>query len=112
MSIAVVQFAEKHTWIFDCGDGTQRQMTNAKFVKSKLQAIFITHLHGDHVGLSFHFFLTFFCIPPHSQLFGLPSLVSDILFMDDTIEVVRIFGPVGLAGMTSIHFSIQSSTSS
>ncbi|RLI88657.1 MAG: ribonuclease Z [Archaeoglobales archaeon] len=40
-----------HRLLFDCGEGTQRQMMIAK-TGFKLDAIFITHLHTDHfIGL-------------------------------------------------------------
>src|SRR3989344_5962712 len=35
--------------LFDCGEGTQRQMAAAKISPAKIQKIFITHWHGDHV---------------------------------------------------------------
>ena len=39
--------------LFDCGEGTQRQMVRAHLSPLKLDAIFITHLHGDHfLGLA------------------------------------------------------------
>ncbi len=37
----------KHRVLFDCGEGTQRQMMLAK-TGFKLDAVFITHLHTDH----------------------------------------------------------------
>ncbi len=37
----------KHRILFDCGEGTQRQMMLAK-TGFKLDTIFITHLHTDH----------------------------------------------------------------
>ncbi|MFP3909680.1 MAG: ribonuclease Z [Archaeoglobaceae archaeon] len=37
----------KHRVLFDCGEGTQRQMMMAK-TGFKLDAVFITHLHTDH----------------------------------------------------------------
>ncbi len=36
-------------YLFDCGEGTQTQMVRAKLPLSKIDRIYISHLHGDHV---------------------------------------------------------------
>ena len=36
-------------FLFDCGEGTQTQLVRAKLALSKIEAIYISHLHGDHV---------------------------------------------------------------
>jgi ribonuclease Z len=36
--------------LFDCGEGTQRQMNIAGISRAKVRKIFITHWHGDHVA--------------------------------------------------------------
>jgi len=39
--------------LFDCGEGTQRQMAALHLSPLKVDAVFITHLHGDHfLGLA------------------------------------------------------------
>ncbi len=43
----VVQNAEQ-SFLVDCGEGTQMQMNNYKIRSSKINHIFISHLHGDH----------------------------------------------------------------
>ncbi|MDE3211854.1 MAG: ribonuclease Z [Bacteroidota bacterium] len=43
----VLQTAE-HTFLIDCGEGTQMQMNAYKIRRSKISHIFISHLHGDH----------------------------------------------------------------
>jgi ribonuclease Z len=35
--------------LFDCGEGAQRQMMIHKVNISKIKAIFLTHVHGDHI---------------------------------------------------------------
>ena len=36
--------------LFDCGEGTQRQMNIAGINRNKIKHILISHWHGDHVG--------------------------------------------------------------
>ncbi|MGC4102805.1 ribonuclease Z [Ferruginibacter sp.] len=43
----VLQTADE-SYLIDCGEGTQMQMTRYKIRRSKITRIFISHLHGDH----------------------------------------------------------------
>ncbi len=83
-SVALVM--DGHVLLFDCGDGTQRQLMKCEDVRSgAVEAIFITHLHGDH-------------------LFGLPGLLSS-LGMGGRREPISVYGPAGIAGfLTSIPY--------
>lgn len=66
-------------WLFDCGEATQHQILHTSLKPRKIEKIFISHLHGDHI-------------------FGLPGLISSRSFLggDDT-EPLHIYGPIGLA---------------
>ena len=72
-SIALKAFGE--VMIFDCGEGTQRQLANAKISPMKIDKIFISHLHGDHI-------------------LGLPGLIQSMGFRG-RIEPLHIYGPKG-----------------
>ncbi|MDU2938861.1 MAG: ribonuclease Z [Enterobacteriaceae bacterium] len=63
-------------WLFDCGEGTQHQLLNTVFHPGKLDKIFITHLHGDH-------------------LFGLPGLLCS-RSMQGNPQPLTLYGPKGL----------------
>lgn len=39
---------DEHLFLVDCGEGTQMQMTKYKIRRSKINHVFISHLHGDH----------------------------------------------------------------
>lgn len=39
---------EDQTMLIDCGEGTQMQMSLYKIKRSRINHIFISHLHGDH----------------------------------------------------------------
>jgi hypothetical protein len=38
-------------YMFDCGEGVQRQLHRTPFRQKSIDSIFITHMHGDHVSL-------------------------------------------------------------
>jgi ribonuclease Z len=63
--------------LFDCGEGTQRQMTRARLSPMKINKIFITHFHGDHI-------------------LGVPGMIQSMAFRGRT-ETLNIFGPPGLS---------------
>lgn len=65
---------EGETLLFDCGEGTQRQMMRYG-VSFGLRDVFFTHFHGDH-------------------LLGLTGLVRTLGLQDRT-EPLRLFGPRG-----------------
>jgi len=60
-------------YLFDCGEGTQRQMLLANLNPMKLNEIFITHWHGDHY-------------------LGLPGLVDTMSF-EDRVKSLTIYAP-------------------
>jgi len=64
--------------LFDCGEGTQRQLAYAKISPMKIDHIFISHLHGDHI-------------------LGLPGLIQSMGFRGrDFNNPLNIYGPKGL----------------
>ncbi|MGM5482700.1 MAG: ribonuclease Z [Nanobdellota archaeon] len=62
--------------LFDCGEGTQRQLRIARIKPSKITKIFITHFHGDHI-------------------LGLPGLLQTLSASQYDAKL-RIYGPHGL----------------
>jgi len=77
-SIALIFINKSKLWLWDCGEGTQQQIQKTSLKISKLEKIFISHLHGDH-------------------LFGLPGLLASRgLRGGKNQQKVQIFGPENL----------------
>ncbi|MEW8966709.1 ribonuclease Z [Exiguobacterium alkaliphilum] len=66
----------KQTWLFDCGEATQHQILHTSLKPRKVSAVFITHLHGDHV-------------------FGLPGFLSTRSALAGT-DPLTLYGPKGI----------------
>jgi ribonuclease Z len=77
-SSPTAQFLEINNrhFLIDCGEGTQVQLRKAKAKFSKINHIFISHLHGDHV-------------------FGLIGLISTLQLLGKETPL-QIFGPEGI----------------
>lgn len=78
--------------LFDCGEGTQRQMIQAGVGFHRKAKVFVTHLHGDHV-------------------LGLPGLLQTMSLLDRK-KKLEIYGPKGIEAFVeainqTVRFSLM-----
>ena len=66
----------KHWYLIDCGESTQHQLLRCHYTLNNLQAIFITHVHGDH-------------------MFGLPGMLTSAS-MQGRSKPLTIYAPEGV----------------
>ena len=76
-------------FLIDCGEGTQSRMRQYKVGFSKIDHIFISHLHGDHV-------------------FGLVGLVSTFGILSRE-KPLHIYGPKGIQKLIEVQLEISQS---
>jgi ribonuclease Z len=65
-----------HHILIDCGEGTQMQLRKYKIRKSKLQYVFISHVHADHI-------------------LGLPGMLFS-MNLNSRVDPIHIFGPASV----------------
>src|SRR5699024_9125154 len=65
-----------HIWLFDCGEATQHQILRTNLKPRKINKIFITHLHGDHI-------------------YGLPGLLSSRSFSNGD-DLLTVYGSIDI----------------
>lgn len=75
------------TWLVDCGEATQHQILRYPVKLSKINQIFITHLHGDHI-------------------YGLPGLLGSRSFQGAETPLT-IYGPKGLQKWIEVSLQIS-----
>lgn len=89
-SVALRLLEERNAiWLFDVGEATQHQILNTTIRPRKIEKIFITHLHGDHI-------------------FGLPGLLSSRSFQGGN-EPLTIYGPVGIKRFVTTALQVSES---
>jgi len=76
-------------FLIDCGEGTQVQLRKNKIRFSKINHIFISHLHGDH-------------------FFGLVGLVSTFTLLNRTTDL-HIYGPKGIKEVIKVQLRLSNS---
>lgn len=81
--------AGKHLVLIDCGEGTQMQLRRLKVRFSRIQHIFISHLHGDH-------------------FFGLPGLISTFRLLGRE-KPLHIYGPKGIKQVITLLLKLGDS---
>ncbi len=77
---------EDQIFLVDCGEGTQMQMAKYKIRRSKINYIFISHLHGDHY-------------------FGLIGLLTSMGLLGRTNEM-HIFAPAALQDIIGLQLKV------
>ena len=70
-------------FLIDCGEGTQKQMRRCHLSFLKVEAIFISHIHGDH-------------------LFGLFGLLNSMAMYGRTADL-HIYGPQALGSVLKFY---------
>lgn len=77
--------ANGRLFLIDCGEGTQQQMRRCHFSFVKVEAIFISHIHGDH-------------------LFGLFGLLNSMAMYGRTAPL-DVYGPQALGSILNFYSS-------
>jgi len=90
--LAIHRVNSKQWCLVDCGEGTQHQLLHTKLSLTQLQAIFITHIHGDHC-------------------YGLPGLLASAAMQGRT-EPLWIIGPSKIKTFielmkTTVHLNLN-----
>jgi len=88
-SVALLRKGE--LFLFDCGEGTQRQMIKAQIGFNRKTLVLVTHMHGDHV-------------------LGLAGLLQTMSLLGRN-KLLRIYGPIGIkafvdALIQTVRFSL------
>lgn len=87
-SIALKLLEERGSiWLFDAGEATQHQILHTSIKPRRIEKVFITHLHGDHI-------------------YGLPGLLASRSFQGGESEVT-VYGPKGLKEYITISLSVS-----
>jgi ribonuclease Z len=85
----VVQTNDEN-YLIDCGEGTQLQLSKYSIKRSKINKIFISHLHGDHY-------------------FGLIGLISSMGLIGRTNDL-HIYAPAPLEQILHLHLQAANTT--
>ena len=80
---------KNHLFLIDCGEGTQVQLRKNKIKFSKINHIFISHLHGDH-------------------FYGLVGLVSTFMLLNRTNDL-HVYGPKGIKEIITLQLRLSNS---
>lgn len=86
LSAQVLQVNAK-TFLIDCGEGTQIQLINYRFSLLKINAIFISHIHGDHY-------------------LGLVGLISSMAMLGRS-QKLCIYAPAFIQDVVAFHIQWQ-----
>lgn len=76
-------------FLIDCGEGTQVQLRKNKIKFSKINHVFISHLHGDH-------------------FFGLIGLISTFSLLNRNNDL-HIYGPKGIKEIIKLQLRLSNS---
>jgi ribonuclease Z len=79
-------------FLIDCGEGTQVQLRKNKIKFSKINHVFISHLHGDH-------------------FFGLIGLISTFALLN-RVNDLHIYGPKGIKEIIQLQLKLSNSWTS
>ena len=76
-------------FLIDCGEGTQVQLRKSKIKFSRINHIFISHLHGDH-------------------MYGLVGLISTFMLLNRQTDL-HVYGPKGIKEIILLQLRFSNS---
>jgi ribonuclease Z len=80
----------EHWYLIDCGEGTQQQMLRFDIKASRIDHIFISHLHGDHY-------------------LGLVGLLSS-MHLNGRVKPLKLYGPPELMEIIDLQLKYSDTT--